>query len=400
MKQNVAILDLGTSKITVLIGSHGANGSICIDGIARCDYAGYCGGTWFEPEFLGDAIERALNVAMERAQLKINKLYVGVPGDFLLCETNEVTISLNKKRRVTDNDVETLYNQGNIYDYPDWTAVNVQPVYYTLDDDRKLIMPVGMTTTRLGGLISYILAKDEFIDVIGTAVCAAGVEQVEFVAAPLAEMLFLFDDYKRDRCVMLADVGALSTTLTIGRGDGLCRQYYFPWGGGRITLALEEALKIPRREAEKLKRHVILSLDPEYKIKSGEAGGFVMTEYSVEIDNEVHRYPVAAVNDVVKNEIRKFALYTEKALKVCDYEYPEFTPLCITGGGLNHIRGAAEWLSTLISRSVEAVNPSLPLLDIPQMSSSLGLLDMVLSSEAQDVGIAGRIRRLFSKRNK
>lgn len=397
LKQSVAILDFGTSKITAMIGSRGLNNSVCIDGIGICDYEGFADGEWIAPEHLGSAVERAIATAESSARLKINKLFVGVPGDFLLCKVNDVVMSMSKKRRVLDSDVKALHDQGNEYfSDPDWTVINIQPIYYTLDDERKLVAPVGLSSTRLGGSISYVLADNAFIKTINAAVAGAGIYDTEFVSSPLAEFLFLFDDYKRDKCVMLADVGALGTTLIIGRGDGICREYYFSWGGERITRALSEALEIPLSTAILLKHKISLSLDPDYRPKD-DGGGIVCTEYIVQDGSEELTFDMAEVNGIVRSELNIFARYVEKALKVCDYDYPDFTPLSVTGGGIN-IRGAAEYLSDCLGREVETVKPHLPLLDKPQLSSALGLMDMVLQSEMQYNGFFGKIRRWFAQR--
>lgn len=412
MKQSIAILDFGTSKITVLVGSRGINNSICVEGIGVCEYAGYSGGQWLDAERLAAAVAQAVSAAESSARVKLDKLYIGVPNDFSMCKVGDLSISLNKKRRVTEQDVAALRDSGNMYGNDEfWTVVNIQPIYFTLDDDRKLIEPVGLTSTKLGGSISYILAKNEFIELVDAAANAAGVFETEYVSASLAEMLFLFDDYKRDNCVMLADIGAFGTALTIGRGDGICRQYYFSWGGARITSALAEKMDLAPRSAELLKRKVILSLEPEYiPPESGEAGSdsefepdcksvtVVQTEYEVEIDNEIYTFDVAETNLIVRLEIERLARYITKALKSCDYDYPEFTPLSITGGGLNYIRGAAEYLAECLNREVNAVEPSLPMLDRPQLSSALGLLDMVLTSEQGSGGLFDRFRRWLAKR--
>jgi cell division protein FtsA len=398
LKESYAILDLGTSKITVMIGSRGANNSICIDGIGICDYAGFTDGEWLAPDKLGAAVEQAVATAESSARLKINKLYIGVPGDFLLCKVNDVMMSLGKKRRVLDRDVDALHSQGNEYfDDPEWSVVNIQPIYYVLDDERKLIAPVGLTSTRLGGSISYILARKSFISLIDAAVAGAGIAETEYVSSPLAEVLFLFDDYKRDNCVMLADIGALGTTLAIARGDGICRQYYFSWGGDRITAALCEALDIEPEAASALKRKVVLTLSPDYIPPRDDPGGIIQTEYTVVVDNEPIEFDVAEVNAAVKAEIQTLGRYIEKAFKLCDYDYPDFTALSVTGGGLD-IRGACGYLSDCIGRDVELLKPRLPLLDKPRLSSALGLMDMVLSSGSPYSGVAGKFRRLFGKR--
>lgn len=408
MKDCVAILDFGTSRITVLIGGRGINNSISLEGIGVCEYAGFVGGEWLEPEQLGTAVEQVIASAESNARLKINKLFVGVPGDFCKTEVNDVTMSLGKKRRVLDADVDALHSQGNdFFNDPENTVINIQPIYYTLDDERKLIAPVGMSSTRLSGSISYTLCDNGFINLVDAAVRGAGVAETEYLSAPLAEMLFLFDDYKRDNCVMLADVGAFCTTLVIGRGDGICRQYDFSWGGERITAALCEAFEIDKATATRLKHKINLSLDPNYIPPQKEHAPdepeknekyIFCTEYKVESRNESLSFPVEQVNAVVIDEIELLARFVDKALKYCDYDYPDFTALSVTGGGLN-IRGATEYLSDCIGRETEFVKPRLPIFDNPQMSSALGLMDMVLIGEMPYTGLIGKFRRWINKRH-
>lgn len=413
MKQSVAVMDFGTSKITVLVGRRGINNSICIDGLSKCEYDGYANGQWLSPSMLGEDIARAISVAQDASRQKIEKLYIGVPGDFITCDLNHAMISLGKKRRIVEKDIETLYAQGNRYaERPDVRVINIQPIFYTLDNGPKLVAPVGMTASQLGGCISYIQAdRASFVDPVEAAVISAGVIGTEYVASPLAETLFLFDDYRRDNCVVLADVGALGTSLTIARGDGIVKQFYFSWGGDCITYALMDALKISWRAAEKLKRSVSLTLDTNYSIEENSIEeespdgkhivkndkGIIQTEYTGEIDREEYTFRVLDVNTYVCNEIGRFARYIDKALKNCDYNYPDNIILSVTGGGLN-IRGAVDYLSDILKRRVEFVKPSLPILDDPSMSSVLGVMDMVLAEEEEFEGPAGRLRRWFAKR--
>ncbi|MDE7464077.1 MAG: hypothetical protein K2M48_03515, partial [Clostridiales bacterium] len=72
MNKSVAIIDFGTSKIKVLIGSRGINDTVNIDGIGICDYAGFVGGEWLDAEGLGEAVAQAVATAESSARLKIN----------------------------------------------------------------------------------------------------------------------------------------------------------------------------------------------------------------------------------------------------------------------------------------------------------------------------------------
>ena len=399
MKQSVAILDLGTSKITVLIGSRGINDTINLDGVGVCEYDGYACGQWLDGERLSHCIGQAIAGAEARARQKIDKLYVGVPNEFSQCHVVDVSISLNKKRRVTEKDVQTLLDTGNTFDDPNRTVINMQPIYYTLDNSHKLIEPVGMTSTKLSGSISYMLARNDFIEDITAAAGLAEIEEVEFLSASLAELILLFDDFRRDKCVMLADVGALGTALTIGRGDGICVQKYFAWGGRRITDALADKFGISYKQAEQLKRKVILSLEPDFVPPSDEdEPPVVQKEYELEVAGEIKRFNVAETNLAVRLEIEQLARYIQKALKQCNYDYPEYIPLSVTGGGIIPMRGAIEYLSECLMHETEAVKPLQPMLDSAPLSSALGILNMVLLSNPMDGGMINRFKRWFSKR--
>lgn len=390
MAQDVAVLDFGSGKITVLIGQRGVNNSISISGMGECDYAGFSDGEWFEPEQLSYVIGHAIANAETNSNTKIKKLYIGVPGEFTSCVCRDVSTSLAKKRRVTDEDIDALHEQGNIYkDDLDFTLINSQPIYYTLDDDRRLIQPVGLMSTKINGFISYMLAENRFIDFIDAIMHDLGIESYDYVSSLLAESLFLFDEVKRDQFVVFIDSGYITTNVVLARGDGILAQYNFSLGGGHITGDLATYFQISFTHAEALKRKVILSLNagPEdvYEIGSNK--------------DDLRTFPADAVNQIVMARIKVIADTVTKCLNMCEYEYPEYIAYNLTGGGISYIRGAKDFLSKILERPVEVVAPSLPQFNRPHLSSSLGVLDMVLSNQPveEKKGFFSKIFAKFSK---
>lgn len=386
MAQDVAILDFGSGKIDVLIGERGVNNTICINGMGECDYAGFVGGEWLEPDQVGYAIGRAINNAETNSRTKIKYLYVGVPGEFTTVVCRDAGVSLTKKRKVTEADVDMLHAQGDVFENdPDYTLINVGPVYYTLDDDRRLVQPVGMTSTKLGGHISYVLAENRFIDFVGGILDNLGIESVEYVSSVLAEELLLFDEITRDQYVVLIDVGYITTSVAVGRGDGLLGLYNFSLGGGHITGDLAMAFDISFSQAESLKRKVVLSLN------ASDADVY-------EIVDRENRIPFSAkvVNEIVMERIKLIASMIEKCLNKCEYDYPDYIPYHLTGGGLCYLKGGRDYLSKRLNKPVEIVNPSMPPFSRPHMSSSIGLMDMMLNQQpiAKKKGF---FARLFGK---
>ena len=386
MAQDIAVLDFGSGKIDVLIGERGVNNTICINCMGECDYAGFADGEWFEPDQLGYAIGHAINNAETNSRTKIKRLYVGVPGEFTTVVCRDVSISLTKKRKVTEADVDMLHEQGDVFrNNPDYTVINIGPVYYTLDDDRRLVQPVGMTSNKLGGHISYVLAENRFIHFVGKILEELGIESIEFVSSVLAEELLLFDDITRDQYVVLIDVGYITTSVAVGRGDGLLGLYNFSLGGGHITGDLAMAFGISFSQAESLKRKVVLSLN------ASDADVYEITDRDSRIP-----FPAKTVNEIVMERIKLIASTIEKCLSKCEYDYPDYIPYHLTGGGLSYLKGARDYLSKRLNKPVEIVSPSFPPFSRPHMSSGIGLMDMLLDQQPQEK--KGFFARLFGKK--
>ena len=86
-----------------------------------------------------------------------------------------------------------------------------------------------------------------------------------------------------------------------------------------------------------------------------------------------------------------------KCLERSDYEFPDYVPFSLTGGGLCYIRGAKDILAQCLGRNVEIVTPKFPQLNLPNLSSSLGVLDFAISSEAPTKNKTSLFARLFKK---
>lgn len=386
MAQDVAILDFGSGKITVFIGQRGVNNTICINGMGECDYAGFSGGKWFAPEQLRYVIGHAISNAETNSRTKIKHLYIGVPGEFTTTECRDVSISLSKKRKINDADVDALHTQGDVYkNDPDYTVINSQPIYYSLDDDRRLIQPIGLSSAKLSGHISYILAENKFIDFVDNIMADLGIETADYISSVLAETLFLFNDIQRDHYVVLIDVGYITTNVVVARGDGLLSLSSFSLGGGHITGDLAMIEKISFTAAESLKRKVVLSLN------ASEAD-----VYEISDKDEGQKFSAQIINEIVMHRIDIIASTIKKALKNCKYEYPDYIPYHLTGGGLSYLKGARDYLSKQLDKPVEIIAPSLPQFNRPHLSSSLGLLDMVLNQQVPEKK-KGFFAKLLSK---
>lgn len=371
VKKEVAILDFGSSKITVLIAERGVNGTFNIKGTGEVEYAGFYEGEFLEPEKVSLAVGLAINNAETTARSRITKLYVGVPGEFTTVVCKESVINFPKKKKITDDDINQLFFVGNIYKkHPTHTVINNTPIYFTLDDNRRIIEPRGLQTTRLGGLVSYSLAETNFLDFVENMLQDLGIRSTQYISATLAESLFLFEPEIRDRYALLVDCGHITTSVMLVRGDGLLFQNSFSIGGGHITGDLSQCLKITFYQGESLKRKIVLSLladDSDY--------------YEVAGKDYMMPFSAKTANEIVTERIDVIVSYILKCFAKCEYDFPEYIPVYLTGGGLCYIKGVRDYLAKKLGRKVEVVSPPIPQLNRPHFSTSLGVLDIALDLE-------------------
>ena len=85
-KKQVAVIDVGSSKITALIGERGINKTFVIKGRYSYEYDGFCNGAFFDLDQLKQ-IFFTLGGIIKKAGL--DTVYVGVPGEF-----TQVTVRL------------------------------------------------------------------------------------------------------------------------------------------------------------------------------------------------------------------------------------------------------------------------------------------------------------------
>lgn len=366
-KKQVAVIDVGSSAITAVVGERGINKTFIIKGRYSFEYDGFENGTFFDTENLKRVLFSAADCIIKASGGSLDTVYVGVPGDFTNVYVKDSQISFSKKKKITEEDVDVLFDAAFVMTSSKYTLINRSAIVYELDDFRRLANPVGSVSEILNGKLSFVLCSNYFIEAVKPALQAAGISKVECVSSALAQALYLIDAETRDRIAILADVGYITTTFTIIQGDGLMFQRSFPYGGGYITAALVEKFSVPFSVAESIKRKINLSqVVTGQEMIDGENG-----EY----------YSVNEVKNTVIHSLETLCEDIADAWEKSGFIVPEYVPLMITGGGISYIRGAKEHLSGRLGTAVEIVAPKVPLMDKPTESTVLSLLDLALEQK-------------------
>ena len=231
-----------------------------------------------------------------------------------------------------------------------------------------MVRCVGEESKTLKGTLSFVFCKNYFIETVQSVLSSVGINNIEFLSTTLAEAMYLIDDETRDRIAVVLDVGYITSSFSVIRGDGLIYEKAFDYGGGYITAAITQKFGISFEDAEAIKKKVNLGRRTDNHVD------VITVEENVYVS-------VSDLKTIVKYTLDDLC---EKLTEITDnlyFEIPEYVPLMITGGGISYIRGGKEHLSNRLGCMVEILKPAVPMLDKPELASTLSLLDLALSQE-------------------
>lgn len=358
------VLEIGTSKLVAVIGNVSDSGVYEIKAICKNEYAGFMGGEWLEEEKLGDQVFDVLQRTMERAGVKsIKKVFIGVPSEFSSVVVKEVTTQYGKMKNVTNNDVEALFDKGDDFKDREYSTINRSPIYFKLNDGKRIVNPVGLETDRLTGMLSYVLCERTFVDRFQKMLNGYGVKEVEFISESLASVVGLFEPEQRDRYVVQLDVGYLTSSVALCRGDGLLHLASFSVGGANISADISDYLAISYEKANEIKESLDLNLSPT-----------LSDFFKVQYKDQTYKVPYLDIYNLVYDRLDVIGSYLQKAIDVCEYDFPQYLPIYLIGGGITYLRGAKEYLSKILDRPIEIITPNVPNYEKPEYSALMGLL--------------------------
>ena len=387
----VSVLDFGSSKISVMIADRGINGTFNILGTGEVEYSGFQNGEFIEPEKLYDSVANCIVKAETNSGLKVEKLHIGVPAEFTFVETKTASVAFNKKVKISDQEIAELFSiASREVKYEKASIISRAPIYFLLDDSRKVIDPKGEVSTRLSGLVSFVVADNNFIDTIDGIVKNMGLKEVEYVSSSLAQSLYLLDPQVRDSGAILIDVGYLTTSVALVKGDGLLALNHFSVGGGHISADLCQVLQISFKEAEALKRKVVLSL-------SATDSDF----YEVNLDGVITPISAKLTNEIVASRLDMIVALINKCLTKMRANLTQtsnYLPIYLTGGGVCLLKGGRDYLSKGVGENVEVLTSKIPQLSKPIYSSVLGLLDLAIKEKRnQKTSLWQKIKGWFKR---
>lgn len=253
-QKNIIVgLDIGTTKVCVVVGQVKSDGSINVIGIGKAESRGIRKGIVVNIDQTVDAIRKAVNEAQLMAGVPIRDVYVSIAGAHTKGQNSRGVIAI-KNKEVSLEDIDRVIESARAVDISlDRQIVHVLPQEYVVDGQDSIKDPLGMSGVRLEIEVHIVTASKTSVENIVKSCNRAGLNISSLVLSQLATSHAVLAHDERDLGVAVVDIGGGTTDVAIVIEGSPWHTCSIPFGGVNITNDIAIALKTPFKEAERIK---------------------------------------------------------------------------------------------------------------------------------------------------
>ena len=253
---SVVAIDIGTHKVSVLIGKVHAPDNIQVIGMATARNRGMNKGKIVSLDKVITAIKNAVQEAEDMAECRVHSAWISIPSAELKSfyaagrtpiENSDHTITTSEVVRALD-----LAKASHLTS--DHYLVSAVPLGFDLDDSGEWVQnPIRMSAHSMTGHYQLMMMPIATMQNLDRAMKGAniGVEKMVVSCLATAEASLLKDEKEYGVC--LVDIGAGITNLAVYLDGRLALARTLQRGGEHVTRDIAAVLQTTTEEAERIK---------------------------------------------------------------------------------------------------------------------------------------------------
>lgn len=332
-------LDIGTTKICVIVGRRNEFGKIEVLGLGKAESEGVTRGVVSNIAKTVKSITDAVKEGSSQSNVDIHVVSVGIAGQHIKSvQTRGMLTRKDLSSEICKKDIDRLIDDMfKLAMNPGEEIIHVLPQEFTVDNEPGVKDPIGMAGVRLEANFHIITGQVTAIKNIMKCVTNADLETQDLILEPLASAESVLSDEEKEAGVVLVDVGGGTTDVAIFHEGIIRHTAVIPFGGNSITEDIKEGCAVMLNQAELL------------KIKFGSA---LANENK---DNEIVCVPslrgrdpkeisIKHLANVIQARMEEIIEHVFYEIKSSNYDKKLIGGIVITGGGaqLKHVTQLVE----------------------------------------------------------
>ena len=272
-------LDLGTSKVAVVIADSDDYGQLNIEGVGEVPAEGLRRGVVVNIEKTVHAIQTAMVTAERMAGVRGETVIASLAGPHINSQNSRGVVAVSRQdREIVDEDVERVVEASRAISVAsDRQVIHVLPRTFTVDGQEGVKEAIGMTGHRLEVETHIVTGSHTAVQNVIKCVHQAGFDVEDVVSQGLASGEGVLSSNEVDLGVCLIDIGAGTTDVVVYNEGSALHYAVLPLGGNHVTNDIAIGLRTTLLESETLKLnygHTLPEVIPaEERIDIRQVGG-------------------------------------------------------------------------------------------------------------------------------
>ncbi len=255
-------IDVGTTKICVLIAQHLDGDQVEILGIGKAPSDGLRKGVVVDIAKTIRSIRLAVQEAELMAGVKIEFAAVGISGAHITTCNSHGVVPI-KRGDITQQDIDSALAAAQAISILNGQQIlHVLPQYFVIDGTERVHDPLGMHGVRLEVQAHIILGATASVQNLVKCCEAAGVKVDDIILEQLASGQAVLSSDERQLGVGVLDIGGGTSDLAIYQDGSIRHTKVIPIAGNHFTHDLAIGLRTTIEDAERVKVQYGLALAP------------------------------------------------------------------------------------------------------------------------------------------
>ena len=387
-------LEIGTSKICVVVGEGRTDGTLKILGVGQAPSRGVRKGEIVDFETAMKCVHEAVVDAEQKSDVMIRSVYVAVAGGHIQSFNNRGCVTVPEDRdEIDEQDIEDVKVSAREVSIPASNAFLHSIIqHYHVDGQDGVLNPVGMLGEKLEADFHIIHGVRTRIQNTIRCVKELPLEVEDVVFGALASAQVVLTQYQKNLGALVVDIGG-GTTDYILYVDGAVKQSgVLAIGGDHMTNDISMGLRIPMARAEKLKIEegscVLGNCLPGETILLKDDSGFAGKEIERETLNTIIHLRLRETFELLKRKLEEepFINYIGAGVFI--------TGGCSLLDGIEHLAGETFEMPAHAAHA-QTIAGLTSAFENPQLSTAIGLIKYAQAVQTERP--ARGFRRLIGK---
>ena len=246
-------LDIGTTKVAVLVGEVLPDGEINIIGLGTHSARGMDKGGVNDLESVVKSLQRAVDEAEMMAVCHISSVFLGVSGRHIECRNEKGMVPISDEE-VSQEDVDNVIHTAKSVRLPEEHRVlHVLPQEYSIDYQEGIKNPIGLSGVRMGAKVHLITCHNDMVRNIEKCVERVGLRVEQLIFSALASSYAVLTPDEKELGVCVVDMGGGTMDIAMFTGGALRYSKVIPYAGNTVTSDIAYAFGTPPVDAEAIK---------------------------------------------------------------------------------------------------------------------------------------------------